>query len=1053
MNLLGEGFPKEINEQVDQRQKIYGSGYVDGGTRTPEEITYLNANTSWIKLVSSTDIIDQDVINNAGLRDVDLISGPSSIPLAERFVLFNGTSDNENNLFYGLADSNSILGPTAYGIGGTEFGLRPMMGIKSANIKHENRGSLRRASVQIKAFNKSQFDIIDVLYLRLGFNVLLEWGHSMYYTNDGVLQTSLDNSLASDFLKGGDSYGEFLKKINEKRKSSQGNYDAMFAKVSNIHWSFNVDGSYDITLDLVSIGDVIESFKTNIRSANMGRVGTPPVFSGATLTTEELIEIASYRSNIGQYFKTMDRLLPYGSNDIVKDFDFSNPTVNTTGIVDGIRKSAPKSSNYYQYYCRLGNFLEFLEKYVMYQVTTGAKTLPLMKFDYDVESNLMYLNPSQISVDPRVCVVNKVLVDNKFTYKFLPEGEPFIFSGITTPSKSEYGQIMNIYVNFRFIIGKLDQLVDVEANSVVLIDFLKSIISGINGALGGMNNLEVFVDEVTNTIKIIDKNPFPDSEKVIEHFARSGSIQSSSYDIDDKYAKFYLYGYDPNNNQSGFIRDFKFKTELSPAMSTMITVAAAANSSVVGENSTALSRLNNGLKDRYKDLISNTNDGTTGKVNLVTKYKDIYTQMEDQFFGLYLPYIYFISKLSNFTYSDDEIDTYKDAITTLIKYEQLYHDAYVDYELVKLGLPPKPRTRLQPGTGFIPFNLSLTMDGLSGMKINSKFLIDASYLPSNYPETVEFLIKNLEHKIENNKWSTTLDSYCISKGEYDELQPPKPTSPPPGPAPSGPSAAGCPTDSAAPYVKSTPSSICVSKKILHQWTGTSKKTQLYLHHTAGWPYNDKGAQTIGVWNTRVRKRQVAVGSAYVMDRDGHIETLGDDKLKFLTQGCDLPGPNADTNIIGLGIEIVNPGPAYYKDANTWNMCDGGVLTRANATSRGFTQFPTLANGLIVPIVDWQGNPIKIGTVEYAVEYSDAQISSLRKWIKDMQTKHSIPWQGWSKQTYKEMWPTNASNTGFDRKNTQAAPSGKPGIYTHTAVSTDKFDSMPTPKLINMLKTL
>jgi len=41
-------------------------------------------------------------------------------------------------------------------------------------------------------------------------------------------------------------------------------------------------------------------------------------------------------------------------------------------------------------------------------------------------------------------------------------------------------------------------------------------------------------------------------------------------------------------------------------------------------------------------------------------------------------------------------------------------------------------------------------------------------LPSNYPETVEFLIKNLEHKIENNKWVTTLDSYCISKGEYTE---------------------------------------------------------------------------------------------------------------------------------------------------------------------------------------------------------------------------------------------------------------------------------------------
>ena len=55
------------------------------------------------------------------------------------------------------------------------------------------------------------------------------------------------------------------------------------------------------------------------------------------------------------------------------------------------------------------------------------------------------------------------------------------------------------------------------------------------------------------------------------------------------------------------------------------------------------------------------------------------------------------------------------------------------------------------------------MDGLSGMKINSRFNIDAKYLPSNYPDTVKFLIKNLEHKIEGNKWFTTLESYCISQ--------------------------------------------------------------------------------------------------------------------------------------------------------------------------------------------------------------------------------------------------------------------------------------------------
>ena len=43
MNIVGEGFHKNINDQVKQRQKIYGSGY-DQNFRTPEQLTYLNAN-------------------------------------------------------------------------------------------------------------------------------------------------------------------------------------------------------------------------------------------------------------------------------------------------------------------------------------------------------------------------------------------------------------------------------------------------------------------------------------------------------------------------------------------------------------------------------------------------------------------------------------------------------------------------------------------------------------------------------------------------------------------------------------------------------------------------------------------------------------------------------------------------------------------------------------------------------------------------------------------------------------------------------------------------
>ena len=57
--------------------------------------------------------------------------------------------------------------------------------------------------------------------------------------------------------------------IEENKKKTSGNYDAMVAKVSNFSWSLNDDLSYDITLDLVSVGDVIDSLKMNFGGINI----------------------------------------------------------------------------------------------------------------------------------------------------------------------------------------------------------------------------------------------------------------------------------------------------------------------------------------------------------------------------------------------------------------------------------------------------------------------------------------------------------------------------------------------------------------------------------------------------------------------------------------------------------------------------------------------------------------------------------------------------------------------------------------------------------------
>lgn len=254
MNIVGEGFNKKITEQIKQRQKIYGSI-----NRNNDELNYLNSRTGWCRLVSSVDV----TVDGTTIRDL----GMSGTSLASQYVLFSGIQAGGYTRA-GVAQSNNFHSPYAYGLGGTEFGLKPMPGIKSAKITTETRGSIKKATLQIQANNRFQFDVIDILYMRLGYSVLLEWGNSSYYNNSGTYIKDNTHSLANAFLtkkhKGEDvTYETILRMIETERYDSCGNYDALFAKVVNFNWTYTKEGTYDITINLISMGDVIESLKAN----------------------------------------------------------------------------------------------------------------------------------------------------------------------------------------------------------------------------------------------------------------------------------------------------------------------------------------------------------------------------------------------------------------------------------------------------------------------------------------------------------------------------------------------------------------------------------------------------------------------------------------------------------------------------------------------------------------------------------------------------------------------------------------------------------------------
>ena len=323
-NIVGEGFNPIIVKQIDQRQKVYGSA-----NRTNEQLSYLNARTGWVRLVSSVDLIDSNIRGGFGV-------GGSN--LAKENVLFNGTTTqkptvNEDGKIIpnnysrgGIWDGKSTIGEDevkqpynyyAYGMGGTDYGLRPMPGIKSAMIKTETRGSIKTAEVKIQANNRQQFDVIDLLYMRLGFSMLLEWGNSSYFDNDNNYIADNPHTLSDEFLLGRLKYDTIYNKIQEKRLASCGNYDALIGKVVNFSWNFTKDLTYEITLKIISMGDVIESLKTNalLPGGSLDTSATIPV-DGSTPpepTPETVIKDFANIHEVGRmFYQKQQELAPLG---------------------------------------------------------------------------------------------------------------------------------------------------------------------------------------------------------------------------------------------------------------------------------------------------------------------------------------------------------------------------------------------------------------------------------------------------------------------------------------------------------------------------------------------------------------------------------------------------------------------------------------------------------------------------------------------------------------------------------------------------------------------
>jgi len=276
---------------------------------------------------------------------------------------------------------------------------------------------------------------------------------------------------------------------------------------------------------------------------------------------------------------------------------------------------------------------------------------------------------------------------------------------------------------------------NIDGNGKVNLNiFLNELFKNINDVLGNVNKLEPVFDTENNKLTIIE----------------GSSIENAAQGILDKEKElnkmgvFQVYGIGNISEPIGsFVTNIDFQVQLPPNMAAMATISAQANGNIVGENATGLSKLNTGLTDRLitvkldKDSIEGAKVGNDDPKVI---YEQNLVKLKTAIVDLY----------SKKKYATDSIESARSANR--------------DIALYITG--NEAQTNKMPSPFFIPFNLSVDMVGLSGMRNYERFSITEEVLPYSYRSSeqggvINFLIKGITHKIDDNKWTTKIESLTV----------------------------------------------------------------------------------------------------------------------------------------------------------------------------------------------------------------------------------------------------------------------------------------------------
>lgn len=782
---------------------------------------YLSKN-AWVKMSSFTDYNDGPVyFDGSGSILVDTTKGNyAGNELGKKYVLFggslyfqSGSNISQETLRFGVATPSAVYGGNIDKAGKSgvnhpyfrQMGIRPMPGITGVELRTLGAyGSIFETTVKFNCWDTHQLNELELLYMRPGYSVLLEWGWSQYLNYDDSLvkskNTLPESKITPQTYIGGTidpfdfnlTQDKVYKSLENLREKYRHNYDGMLGYVKNFKWKLRRDGGYDCETVLISMGEVINTVKMstnantlrNDSSINLNSINDSYVYDdyeNILLSLKANEEGAINYVSGAVKFQTLDESEYSGSwNYDVNYVDFSNITSKLADSGYSDQAERIKSQPYFKYvisdpngdsyvgdkyeYITLDVWLAIIGSYCnLKQKSKSGKISDIVKLLVPTDTDYCLAGPDSISIDAGVCLVkNQGAFATEFGVLTIPNFNtksnginPPIFGRDPDPSKRNQ---TNVYLNDNSLqffnkTAKNGQLKNILLNVDLLLGVYRSMKSSDydNGVVmvdyikSVMHKVSTSLGGLNNFI-VSTAGPNQNTAKIVDTYYLNRQPKETFYEFD-------LLGL------GSICKDVDIESQIFENQSTIVGIAAQSKANLGDVYNSSQVYLNAGLTDRLSKEKGQGDEvtPTTGSYFLNTRESTFYRKVlqlmvyaRDYVVGTGGETVLqreggSVGNNVNSTFLINQNDRSLSTPSTILKQSLLRFDGDLGFKAL------------------IPFKLRITLEGIGGIVVGQIFRIKQNVIPKNYyDKNLGFVITQINHSLKDNQWETTLETQiCI----------------------------------------------------------------------------------------------------------------------------------------------------------------------------------------------------------------------------------------------------------------------------------------------------